>query len=170
MKHNIIILFFILQIITMGCFAQRRSSVFEIVTKKDADKQTTVYYEDIERDKYTEIPKFNLQTSADLSVIVTKEPPVKKLGRIEKEIFSEEELYNQNKVFAIFEIHIPTGKVVAVSFLTKKTDINVRKLELYNRRIKNEIIFDISLRADLTKEGYDRIAYPLFFSSYELKE
>ena len=46
--------------------------------------------------------------------------------------------------------------------------MDIEKLILFNQRIKDEIVFDITLKADLIKDGYDRMSYRLFFSSYEL--
>lgn len=156
-------LLFLLQL-SVGCFAQQPDCIFDITEKQIPGSDTYVFYADKNDDKYKKVPDFNLKT--DLSSIIIKKPPIKELIRIEKEIFSKEELKGTGRILVIFKIHIPSGKIVAVSFSTKNRDIDVNKLRLYNQRIKNEIVFDITLKAELITEGYDRISYRLFFSSY----
>ncbi|WP_418894679.1 hypothetical protein [Limibacterium fermenti] len=155
MKPNMIILFLILQIAT-GCFAQQQSNVFEIITNKDSNKAISVYYKDKESDKYKQLPKFKTPTS-DLSTIVTKFPTKEELSIIENDIFSEKELEKSGRVLIICDIHIPTGKIVSASFLTRDTNISQEKIELYNKRIKKELKFEIILRSELVKEGYARM-------------
>lgn len=61
------------------------------------------------------------------------------------------------------KLHIPSGKIVAVSFsipLTNKVDKN--KLIQYKDEIQKNLLFDIELYADLEKEGYWVQSFPIF--------
>lgn len=166
MNPYIIIPFLLILQLTPACFAQQQNNVFEVKIKQTSEENKYVFYSDIDDDKYQKVPEFNVKS--DLSTIIIKKPPVRELSRIEKEIFSEEELKSSGRLLVTFKIHIPTGRIAAVSFSTKNKDMDMEKLILYNQRIKNEIVFDITLKADLIKDGYDRMSYRLFFSSHEL--
>lgn len=166
MKPYIIIPFLLILQLTQACFAQLQNNVFEVKIKQTSKTNKYVFYSDIDDDKYQKVPEFNIKS--DLSAIIIKKLPVRELSRIEKEIFSEEELKSPGRLLVTFKIHIPTGKIAAVSFSTKNKDMDIEKLMLYNQRIKDEIVFDITLKADLIKDGYDRMTYRLFFSFYEL--
>jgi hypothetical protein len=148
------------------CFAQQQNNVFKVKIDQTSEINKYVFYSDIDDAKCQKVPEFNVK--GDLSAIIIKKLPIKELSRIEKEIFSEEELKSAGRLLITFKIHIPTGKIAAVSFSTKNNDMDIGKLMLYNQRIKDEVIFDITLKADLIEDGYDRMSYRLFFSSYKL--
>ncbi len=166
MNPYIIIPFLLILQLTPVCFDQQQNNVFEVKIKQISETNKYIFYSDIDDDKYQKVPEFNVKS--DLSAIIIKKPPIRELSRIEKEIFSEGELKSSGRLLVTFRIHVPTGKIVAVSFSTKNKDMDIEKLILFNQRIKDEIVFDITLKADLIKDGYDRMSYRLFFSSYEL--
>ena len=163
MKPYFFILFFVLQV-AIGGSTQQKSHVFEITNKEGVDKDIYVFYKDVKEDKYQGIPEFDSQTPVDLSTIITSFPSIKEISKIEGEIFTEEDLKNSGRILAICDIHIPSGKIVAVSFSTKNLNIDVKKLELYNKRIKEELKFGITLQAKLIKEGYSRKTFPVLTS------
>lgn len=163
MKPYFFILYFVLPI-SIGCFAQQKTQVFEITKKEGVDKEMYIFYKDVNDGKYQGIPEFENQTPVDLSAVITSFPFIKEISKIEGEIFTAEDLKNSGRVLAIYGIHIPTGKIVTVSFSIKNRDIDVSKLELYNKRIKEELKFDITLNVKLIKEGYIRKTFPVLIS------
>ncbi|WP_418894681.1 hypothetical protein [Limibacterium fermenti] len=168
MRPYIFILSFLLQTITV-CFAQQKSDVFIITTKENPDKGISVYYKDMDTDKFKGTPSFKYSVPSDEATFITF-PTREEVNRIERAVFSDKELKNLKRGFVTCIVHIPSGKIVAVSFSTFNKDIDIKKLELYNKRIKNELKFDVKLNVELIKEGYFGKGFPVFTSLKEQKK
>jgi hypothetical protein len=152
-----------------ACFAQQKSDIFTITMKENQDKEISVYYKDIDGDKFKGSPTFKYSVPPDEATFITF-PTREEVNRIERVVFSDKELKNLKRAFVTCKVHIPSGKIVSVSFSTFNKDIDLQKLEAYNKRIKNELKFDVKLNVELIKEGYEWKAFPVFTSLKEQKK
>ncbi len=137
-------------------------SIFNIEVQESKYGGTYVSYSDKNWDKFNGSPKVMSSEPSDM-MIQLKFLSIQKKDSIELKLFTGEELSKLKRGRAMCKLHIPSGKIVAVSFsipLTNKVDKN--KLIQYKDEIQKNLLFDIELYADLEKEGYWVQSFPIF--------
>lgn len=88
---------------------------------------------------------------------------IQKLDSIERALFTSEELSSLKRGTLIFHLHIPSGRIVSTSFYLKdKVDLN--KLKRLKEEFEMNLHFKVKLAAELEKEGYWVISFPIFAS------
>lgn len=136
--------------------------IFEIEVKSNNPNEIEINYYDRNRDEFKYSPKFRSTVPKD-HLISFEFISIQKKDSIEKELFKTEELDTLKRGIAICQIHIPSGKIVSVSFaLQNKMDKN--KLKKLKDEIEKNLYYEIVLHAELEKEGYWGRSFPIFVS------
>lgn len=162
MRATMLILIF-LQLILQQVYGQNcPDDIFEIENKNDTPDEIRISYKDKNSTKYMYPPTF--ATPVEMNRAVSVELiSIQKLDSIERALFTSEELSSLKRGTLIFHLHIPSGRIVSTSFYLKdKVDLN--KLKRLKEEFEMNLHFKVKLAAELEKEGYWVISFPIFAS------
>lgn len=163
MKLFVFIILIFVQFFSPQIYGQKcLDDIFEIEVKSNNPGEIEINYYDWNSDKFEHSPKFSSKVPMD-HLISFKFISIQKKDSIEQELFKTEELDTLKRGIAICQIHIPSGKIVSVSFaLQNRVDIN--KLKKMKDEIEKNLHYDIVLHAELEEEGYWGRSFPIFVS------
>lgn len=139
-------------------------SIFEIEVRESEYGGTYVAYSDKNWDKFKSSPKL-ISTVPNDRLINIKFVSIQKKDSIEQTLFKAEELDTLKRGFAICKLHIPSGRIVTVSFsIPISNTVDKKKLIRYKEEIQKNLHFDVELYEKLEKEGYLVQSFPIFVS------
>jgi hypothetical protein len=139
-------------------------SVFNVEVRESEYGGTYVAYSDKNWDKFKSSPKFMSTVPSD-GLINIKFVSIQKKDSIEQTLFKAEELDLLRRGFAMCQIHIPSGRIVSVSFSIPITNkVKSEKIIWYKNEIEKNLYFDVTLYSKLKKEGYLVQSFPIFVS------
>jgi hypothetical protein len=145
-------------------------SIFNIEVRESEYGGTDVRYSDKNWDKYKSSPVFTSTKQSALDFMSFSFNSISKKDSIEQVLFEKEELDTLKRGFATCQIHIPSGRIVSVSFLIPITNkIESERIIRYKNEIEKNLCFDITLYSELKKEGYLRHSFPIFVSRRKRK-
>lgn len=165
MKKFAFTVFILIQVLSGQIHGQECvESVFNVEVRESEYGGTYVAYSDKNWDKFKSSPKFMSTVPSD-GLINIKFVSIQKKDSIEQTLFKAEELDLLRRVFAMCQIHIPSGRIVSVSFSIPITNkVKSEKIIWYKNEIEKNLYFDVTLYSKLKKEGYLVQSFPIFVS------
>ena len=144
-------------------FGQKCSDdIFKIEIKSNTPDEIEINYYDVNWDKYKSSIKFNSSEASD-KLYSMEYVSLDKKNNIESLIFNVRELDTLKRGIAVCKIHIPSGKIVSISFLLQN-NIEVFKMKKLKQELEQKTYFKIQLYAELEREGYITQSFPIFVS------
>ncbi len=139
-------------------------SIFDVEVRESEYGAPYVAYSDKNWNKFKSSPKFMSTVPSD-RLINIKFVSIQKKDSIEQMLFKAEELDTLKRGFAICKLHIPSGRIVTVSFsIPISNSVDKKKLIRYKEEIQKNLHFNIELYEKLEKEGYLVQSFPIFVS------
>ncbi|WP_418894686.1 hypothetical protein [Limibacterium fermenti] len=164
MKKFVFAIFMLVQFLLGQIYGQKFTDrVFNVEVRESVSSGTYINYSDRDRDKYRTSPKFTSNERSARDNVNFRFNLISKKDSIERTLFKAEELDTLKRGIAICQIHIPSGKIVSVSFaLQNYVDIN--KLKRFKNEIETNLYLEVELYGNLEKEGYLLQSFPIFVS------
>ena len=139
-------------------------SIFNVEVRESSYGGTYVAYSDKNWDKFKGSPKVKSTAPSDMMIHI-KFLSTQKKDSIEQTLFKAEELNTLQRGFAICKLHVPSGRIVTVSFsIPISNSVEDKKLIRYKEEIQKNLYFNVELSAKLEKEGYLVQSFPIFVS------
>lgn len=140
-------------------------SIFDVEVRESEYGGTYVAYSDKNWDKYKSSPVFISTERSARDLVSFNFNSISKKDSIEQVLFKTEELDTLKRGIAMCQIHIPSGRIVSVSFSIPITNkVQNKKIIWYKNEIKKNLYFDVTLYSELKKEGYLVQSFPIFVS------
>lgn len=139
-------------------------SIFNVEVRESEYGDTYVAYSDKNWDKFNSSPKLMSTVPID-RLINIKFVSIQKKDSIEQTLFKAEELDTLKRGIATCKIHIPSGKIVTVSFsIPISNSVDKKNLIKYKEAIQKNLYFEFELYEKMEKEGYLVQSFPIFVS------
>lgn len=139
-------------------------SIFNVEIRESEYGGPYVAYSDKNWDKFKSSPQLMSTVPSD-RLINIKFVSIQKKDSIEQMLFKAEELDTLKRGIAICKFHIPSGRIVTVSFsIPISNSVDMKKLIRYKEKIQKNLYFDVELYEKLEKEGYWVQSFPIFVS------
>ena len=140
-------------------------SIFNVEIRESEYGGTYVAYSDKNWDKYKSSPVFTSTERSARDLVSFSFNSISKKDSIEQVLFKTEELDTLKRGIAICQIHVPSGRIVSVSFSIPITNkVKSEKIIWYKNEIEKNLYFEVTLYSILKKEGYLIQSFPIFIS------
>ena len=153
-----LLLTFVFQIHAQKC----TDNTFNIEIKNKSE----INYHDKNWDKYKSPIKFNSSVPSD-RLYSMEYISIEKKNDIEKALIDTTELDTLKRGIAVCKIHVPSGKIVSISFLLQNK-VEVSKMKKFKEELEQNTYFRLKLYARLKSEGYITQSFPIFVSRRKL--
>lgn len=165
-KYHLMLLMFV-QIFSGHISGQNCiKSIFDVEVRETEYGSRYVDYTNKNWDNYQSSPIFTSNERSARDLVNFHFISTTKKDSIEQVLFTKEELDSLNRGIAICKIHIPSGKIVSVSFsIPIQNKVENGKMIRYKNAIEKNLFFNVTLYSDLKKEGYLIQSFPIFTSS-----
>lgn len=138
------------------------NDIFEIEYRTKNYDEIQVNYYDKSKKEFSYSPEFSSKVPMD-RLISFEFNSIQKKDSIEQLLFNTQELDTLKRGFAICMIHIPSGKIMSISF-SLQNKVDIIKLNKLKDEFEQNLHYDIVLNAKLEKEGYWGKSFPIFVS------